>query len=99
MKALFLSLALFGLATLPGCPTQSHGDRCNPLRATSDCDDGLTCVYPTGPMCGVSYCCAVDKDGNVADPHPNCQPDPDSAAQCGLDLSTPAPLADLSSKD
>jgi hypothetical protein len=94
MKILVIVTMLVGVMTVAGCATQQAGERCNPLRATSDCDDGLSCVYPTGPMCGVSYCCAVDGHGNVVDEHPNCQPDPDSAAQCEIDLSVaPADLA------
>ena len=92
-----ITLTLLGLV-LAGCPTQGAGERCNPLRATSDCDDGLSCVYPTGAQCGVSYCCAVDSKGKVVDDDPNCRPDPVSAMECGLDLSMPASL-DLSSHD
>jgi hypothetical protein len=44
-----------------GACTQGEGERCNPLRVTSDCDPGLACVYPTAPMCGVSFCCTVDR--------------------------------------
>lgn len=75
------------LLALTGC-TQADGERCNPLRATSDCDPGLSCVYPTGPNCGNSYCCTVDGNGNITDTHPNCQPDPTAAMQCGFDLGT-----------
>jgi hypothetical protein len=71
-----------------GCGTQSEGERCNPLRATSDCDPGLTCVYPTAPNCGVSFCCKVDSNGNVTDTHPNCQFDPTLVAPCMLDLGS-----------
>ncbi len=84
-------LSIGMLLALAGCGTNGEGERCNPLRATSDCDPGFSCVYPTGPSCGVSYCCAVDDSGNVTDKSPSCQPDPLSAAECGLDLST-APL-------
>lgn len=80
-------LVLIGALLAMGCATNGEGERCNPLRATSDCNDGLTCVHPTGPNCGVSYCCAVDAQGNVVDTHPNCRPDPQSAAACMLDLS------------
>ena len=83
MKRLF-SMAVW--VVLAGCGTQGEGQRCNPLRATSDCDTGFSCVYPTAPNCGVSYCCAVDADGNITDQNPNCRPDPTSAAQCGVDL-------------
>jgi len=87
-------LLLFGFVAALGACTQGAGDRCNPLRATPDCDPGLSCVYPTGANCGVSYCCAVDTNGAIVDPHPNCQPDPDPAvwAACGLDFS--AAIAD-----
>jgi hypothetical protein len=98
MTKTVLTLGFLSLL-LAGCPTQGAGERCNPLRATSDCDDGLTCVYPTAPECGVSYCCAIDTAGNIADVHPNCRPDPLSAMECGLDLSTPVSPMDLSSKD
>ncbi len=84
---------LFGigiLLALAGCGTQGEGERCNPLRFTTDCDPGLTCVYPTAPNCGVAYCCNVDDMGNVSDPNPNCQPDPAAAAACMLDLGVPA---------
>jgi hypothetical protein len=84
MKRIFWIGALLAA----GCGTNGRGERCNPLRATSDCDSGLTCVYPTGTNCGVSYCCAVDAQGNITDKDPNCQPDPASAAVCGFDLST-----------
>src|SRR5947209_66781 len=90
----FLSLGL--LLAITGCNTNTRGTRCNPLRATSDCDPRFSCIYPITPSCnpsqpgsnccGVSYCCAVDSMGNVVDRDPNCQPDPDSAMACGLDL-------------
>jgi len=80
-----LSIAV--LVAVAGCGTNDRGERCNPLRATSDCDPGFACVYPTGPNCGVSYCCALDSNGNVSDSHPSCQPDPASAAACMLDFS------------
>lgn len=80
-------LSIAALLALAGCGTNSDGERCNPLRATSDCDPGLSCVYPTAPNCGVSYCCTVDANGNVTDTNPNCQPDPGSAAACMLDMS------------
>jgi hypothetical protein len=81
MKRLLVSVLL----ALAAC-TNGDGERCNPLRATTDCDPGLTCVYPTGPMCGVAFCCTVDTQGNITDRHPNCQADPGSAAACMLDL-------------
>lgn len=76
-----------------GCTfTQNEGDRCNPLQYSSngvqgDCADGLACVYPTAPACGVAYCCKVDANGNVVDTNPNCQPDPSLDSVCMLDLS------------
>ena len=76
--------------TLTGCGTQGEGERCNPLRFISDCDTGLTCVYPTAPSCGVAYCCAVDANGNVTDKDLHCQPDPSAAAVCMLDLGLPS---------
>ncbi len=86
MKRL-LSMAM--LWALAGCSTtEGHGQRCNPLQFASDCNSGFTCVYPTAPNCGVSYCCAVDDNGNVIDTSPSCQPDPTSAAQCGVDLGS-----------
>jgi len=91
MRAIFYTAAVL---LFTACGTQAEGERCNPLRATSDCDPGLSCVYPTNPSgspCGVSFCCKLDANGNIADNNPNCQPDPDSAAACGLDLATPAP--------
>jgi hypothetical protein len=76
----------------------------SPNGIQGNCTEGLACVYPTGysapppgpttfgPManlnCGVSYCCTVDKTGNITDKHPNCQPDPDSIAACMIDLGT-----------
>jgi hypothetical protein len=74
---------------LTGC-RQGHGERCNPMRATTDCDPGLSCVFPTGPNCGVSYCCQVDSQGRIVDSIPTCQPDPESAAACGIDLGVPS---------
>ena len=84
MKRLF-SIGL--LLAITGCGTNGVGERCNPLRATSDCNSGLSCVYPTAPNCGVSYCCAVDANGNITDDNPSCQPDPSLASACMLDLS------------
>ena len=84
MTRLLLFSFVFALAAC----TQGAGDRCNPLRATSDCDPGLTCVYPAGPSCGVSFCCALDSSGNIVDPHPSCsQPDTESLLACGFDLT------------
>ncbi len=76
------------MVLLAGCGigTQREGERCNPARFTSDCDPGLSCVYPTAPNCGVAYCCAVDGKGNITDKDPSCQPDPAAAAACMLDL-------------
>jgi hypothetical protein len=70
------------------CGTQGDGQRCNPLRATPDCNAGLTCVFPSGPNCGVPYCCKVDAQGNIVDDLPTCQPDPQSVAACS-DLGVP----------
>ena len=80
-------LLLMGTLLAAACGTNAEGERCNPLRATSDCDNGLSCVYPTGANCGVAYCCAVDAQGDVIDKHPNCRPDPAAAAVCGFDLA------------
>jgi hypothetical protein len=80
-------LSMIGmLLAIAGCGTSGDGERCNPLRATSDCNAGLSCVYPTAPNCGVSYCCTVDSNGNITDRDPNCQPDPSLASVCMLDL-------------
>jgi hypothetical protein len=74
-EKLFVGLSLFGLLLgLVACP--GAGERCNPLAFDSECPSGLTCIYPTAPMCGVAYCCAVGSSGNVTDAHANCQPDP-----------------------
>jgi hypothetical protein len=94
MKSILVLVVL-----LAACGTQGHGERCNPMRATSDCDPGFSCVFPTKPHgspCGVSFCCTVDANGNITDSNPNCQPDPESAAACGLDLgmSIPEDMAD-----
>jgi hypothetical protein len=51
-----------------------------------NCDDGLACVYPTAPNCGVAYCCKVDSNGNIADDDPHCHADPTLAPGCLLDL-------------
>lgn len=77
---------------LAGCPVGQRGDRCNPLEYSSngvqgDCADGLACVYPTAPACGVAYCCATGADGTITDTHPSCQPDPALAGPCVLDLA------------
>jgi hypothetical protein len=86
----------FGLAivffVMAGCTfTAQDGERCNPLQYSSsgtqgDCADGLACVYPTAPNCGVAYCCKLDSQGNVADDNPNCQFDPTLVDVCMLDL-------------
>jgi hypothetical protein len=93
MKPLFLIVVLFAV----GCGTNEEGARCNPLRATTDCNPGLSCVYPTTPSCsvaqpgsnccGVAFCCAVDANGNITSKAANCQPDPTSAAVCNFDMS------------
>ena len=82
------------LLLLAGCPEGQPGDRCNPLEYSpsgvqGDCRSGLTCLYPTAPVCGVAYCCATDADGKITDTHPSCQPDPSLAEPCGLDLRPP----------
>lgn len=93
MRSSILVLALF--ASLAACD-KGEGERCNPLQYSDDgisgnCSQGLACVYPTAPNCGVAYCCALDTKGNVIDKNPNCQPDPDAIAACMLDFSV-APL-------
>ncbi len=87
-------LCMVAFVALIGCQ-QDEGTRCNPLRATPDCDPGLSCVFPTGPNCGVSFCCKVDSNGNIIDTNPNCRPDPASAMACGFDLSAPLDAAPL----
>jgi len=80
-------LIMFTFATaVLGC-SQGEGQRCNPLFFTDECGSGLTCIYPTAPMCGVAYCCAVNSDGVVTDKDPNCQPDP--TLSCAPDFSSP----------
>ena len=83
MKRLLVIGVLLGLAAC----TQEAGERCNPMRATSDCNPGLTCVFPSGPTCGVSFCCVVDDGGNITDNHPSCQPNDASVIACMQDLS------------
>jgi hypothetical protein len=89
MRQFALSIVLFALA---GCTfTQNDGDRCNPLQYSDngiqgDCANGLACVYPTAPNCGVAYCCKLDAQGNVADDNPNCQFDSTLVDVCMLDL-------------
>ena len=100
METMMKRLLAIGLLLFVGC-TNEEGERCNPNRATNDCKDGLTCVFPSTPSCnasepgsnccGVSFCCAVDNAGNIIDTNPRCQPDPDSVMACMLDLS-PAPM-------
>ena len=85
---------LIVLIVLAGCHDRGDGERCNPLQYSDDgvqgdCRDGLACVYATAPNCGVAYCCKLDEDGDVADEHPGCRPDPTLDQVCGLDLSTP----------
>jgi hypothetical protein len=83
------------LLLLVACnPQEGVGERCNPMQFESNCADGLSCVYPTAPNCGVSYCCAVDSNGNITDKNPNCQPDPSLISVCMLDLGV-APVIDL----
>jgi hypothetical protein len=93
-----LSCLVFALA-LFACHDRS-GDRCNPLQFSSDCDTGLTCLYPVTPTCnptqpgtnccGVSFCCTVNAAGVITDKNPNCQPDPTAASACGIDAGTAA---------
>ncbi len=103
-------LCMLTLAALASC-TQDEGTRCNPNRATPDCDPGFACVFPLTPSCnpsepgsnccGVSFCCKVDSNGNITDTNPSCQPDPASAMVCGIDLSAPldATLLDAAPMD
>ncbi len=100
-------LSIVLLSIFAACGTNGRGDRCNPNRATSDCNPGLSCVFPATPgcnasepgsnCCGNSFCCATDGNGNVTDTNPNCQPDPVSVMQCGLDFAVAPP--DLSALD
>ena len=81
----------FVLILLASC-AQDEGTRCNPLQYSDNgmqgnCKDGLACVYPTAPNCGVAYCCKIDSSGNIADTNPMCQPDPSLDSVCMLDLS------------
>jgi hypothetical protein len=99
-RAYLLSALLLG-----GCAA-GEGERCNPLAysdngSQGNCQDGLACVYPTAPNCGIAYCCRVDSNGNITDENPNCQPVHDDVAACMLDLSvTPPDLSiDLRSAD
>ncbi len=85
MRQLILYMVLAGLAACQ--PLPGHGERCNPLYFDNDCHVGYTCLYPTAPVCGVAYCCAVGPDGHISDPDPNCQPDP--TLSCAPDLSAP----------
>ncbi len=87
-------ISIMLLFAIAGC-TSGQGTRCNPNRATSDCDPGLSCVFPATPgcnpsepgtdCCGVSYCCKTDSTGAITDSNPNCAPDPNSVAACGFD--------------
>ncbi len=90
MRLLRLILGI-SLVLVAGC-TQDEGTRCNPLQYSDNgiqgnCADGLACVYPTAPNCGVAYCCKVDANGNIIDSDPNCQRDPSLTSVCMLDLS------------
>jgi hypothetical protein len=78
------------LALLTACKP-GDGERCNPSAFTDECqpnDRHLACVLPTGPNCGVAFCCAVDATGKIVDENSNCKPDPASAASCGIDLGS-----------
>jgi hypothetical protein len=82
---------IFALLLVAGCQTPEAGERCNPLQFSNngvqgDCDNGLACVYPTAPSCGVAFCCAVDAKGNIVDKHTHCRPVPSLIATCMLDL-------------
>jgi hypothetical protein len=86
---------------LGGCEAR-EGERCNPLEYSDDgtrgdCADGLACVYPTAPSCGVAYCCTIDSSGQITSKHVSCRPDPDAVAACMLDLSIAPP--DAGSRD
>jgi hypothetical protein len=91
---------LTGILLWVGC-TNRAGERCNPMRVTTDCDPGLTCIYPTSyapppampTPCGVSFCCVLDSAGRNIDSHSTCQPDPESAAACLPDMGTVAAAA------
>jgi hypothetical protein len=88
MRRLALVLVLFAFAACE----QEEGTRCNPLEYSpngiqGNCEEGLACVYPTAPTCGVAYCCKVDSNGNILSTNPNCQPDPSLDSVCMLDLS------------
>jgi hypothetical protein len=99
-------LSMLAVVALAGC-NQGEATRCNPLRATPDCDPGFACVFPATPTCnpsppstsccGVSFCCKVDTNGNITDPSPSCQPDPASEQACGFDLSAPLDATPLDS--
>ncbi len=91
MRRLIFAVVLVSLA---GCNDRQHGERCNPLQYSEsgtqgDCADGLSCIYPTAPNCGVAYCCLVLASGKMIDPDPNCRPDPSLAPVCMLDMSDP----------
>lgn len=92
-KAVLLVL----LALSVGACSRERGERCNPSSFEDECGAGLTCVYPTGPMSGVAYCCALDEKGNISDTSTNCQPKNELAEACMLDLRSE--LADGGSID
>jgi len=78
-----------------------HGERCNPSQfaddpAQADCATGYACIYPTAPVCGVAYCCAVDSSGNITDTDPSCQPD--ATLSCAPDGSVPL-VVDMTTVD
>ncbi len=91
------------LVSLAACNERQQGERCNPLQYSDngvqgDCADGLSCIYPTAPSCGIAYCCRVGSNGEVIDRDPHCQPDPSLASLCMLDLSG-SPPEDAGARD
>jgi hypothetical protein len=94
------TLALLVLFTV-AC-RQGAGERCNPLQYSENgiqgnCEDGLACIYPTAPNCGVAYCCRLTPGGKDVDPNPSCRPDPSLFSVCGIDMD--GPLADAGASD
>ena len=77
MKRIVHFLALAAVAAALACDTiGGEGDRCNPLRSSDECDQGLACTTPD--FCGYSVCCPV----NFTSQNPMCAacPAPDSGA-------------------